>query len=145
MRADVPRPPRGVALAGLGLVVIGVVSYFVVVLHFAAWLPGVRNDALPNLALVAIGLLLSFVGVRRAAAPPVAGRRLAFGLAAINLLLAGAFVWMLYGMSALPAVAGPTLGAPAPDFALVDQTGRTLRLADFHGHPLLLVFYRGHW
>src|SRR5215510_9474356 len=117
MRATAPPGPRRAALAGLVLVVLGVVSYFVIVLRFGAWLPGVRNDALPNLALVAIGVVLSLLGVRRALGAPAArGRRLTFGIAALNVLLAGWFVWVLFVMSAMPDVAGPAVGTPAPDF-----------------------------
>jgi peroxiredoxin len=32
-------------------------------------------------------------------------------------------------------------GARAPDFTLPDQDGRPVSLADFHGRPVLLVFY----
>ena len=35
----------------------------------------------------------------------------------------------------------PAPGDPAPDFAAPDQTGRTVRLADFAGRPLALYFY----
>jgi peroxiredoxin Q/BCP len=34
-----------------------------------------------------------------------------------------------------------TAGNPAPDFAVADQHGDTVRLTDFRGHPLLLYFY----
>jgi len=35
----------------------------------------------------------------------------------------------------------PPIGAPAPDFALPDQWGRTVRLTDFRGiRPIVLVF-----
>jgi peroxiredoxin len=47
--------------------------------------------------------------------------------------------------SASPSAPGPPVGAPAPAFALVDQRGKIVRLEDFRGAPLLLVFYRGHW
>jgi thioredoxin-dependent peroxiredoxin len=33
------------------------------------------------------------------------------------------------------------IGDPAPDFALTDQEGRTVRLSDFKGKKLLLYFY----
>jgi peroxiredoxin len=52
---------------------------------------------------------------------------------------------MLYVFSVVPPAAGPPVGAPAPDFALRGQGGQTVRLEDFRGKPLLLVFYRGHW
>lgn len=143
--------PRSVgtrlAILGLALGITGIVSYFVIALHFGAWLPEVRNSAHPNLALVVVGLALSAVGARRALTAPrgTHGRRLAPALASLNLFLAAAFAWILYGMSAVPPVSGPAVGAPAPDFVAVDQNGRTTRLADFRGAPLVLVFYRGHW
>lgn len=134
-------------LLGLALGIAGIVSYFVVALRFGAWLPEVRNSAHPNITLVLVGLVLSGLGVCRALTTPRgrSGRWLAPALAALNVVLAGAFAWMLYGASAVPLVSGPVVGAPAPDFAAVDQNGRTTRLADFRGRPLLLVFYRGHW
>jgi hypothetical protein len=143
-------PPSGgtrLALLGLALGIVGIVSYFVVALHFGAWLPRVRNSAQPNLTLVLVGLALSAVGVRRALTTPGGrgGRWLAPVLASFNIVLAAAFAWILYGISAVPPVSGPAIGASAPDFAAVDQNGRTTRLADFRGSPLLLVFYRGHW
>ncbi len=147
MPAVVPAVPRRAAVTGLLCGVLGVLSYFVVVFRLGAWLPGVRNDALPNLALVGVGLALSAVGARRALGAPAGtrGRGLGLVLGTANVALAAAFSWLLYGMSAMPSTAGPTVGAPAPDFALVDQAGHTVRLADFRGRPLLLVFYRGHW
>jgi len=35
----------------------------------------------------------------------------------------------------------PQAGDPAPDFSGTDQTGATVRLADFAGRPLALYFY----
>lgn len=35
------------------------------------------------------------------------------------------------------------VGQMAPDFRLNDQDGKTFRLADQHGHWVLLFFYRG--
>lgn len=32
-------------------------------------------------------------------------------------------------------------GDPAPDFALPDQSGNTVKLSDFHGQQLLIYFY----
>jgi peroxiredoxin len=36
-------------------------------------------------------------------------------------------------------------GTPAPDFALPDPTGRLVRLSDFRGRPVVLVFYPLDW
>jgi peroxiredoxin len=36
------------------------------------------------------------------------------------------------------------LGTPAPDFALPDTEGRTVRLRDFDGKPLLVIFLCNH-
>ena len=130
------------AAAGLALTVAGVVGYFVVVLRFGGWFPRVRNDALPSWVLLALGLGIAGLAVQRA----TPGRRTAAAIAAgVNVLVAGAFVAMLTFGLALPAAAGPRVGRPAPGFALADQTGKTVRLEDFRGGPLLLVFYRGHW
>lgn len=36
---------------------------------------------------------------------------------------------------------GPQIGAPAPEVQLPDLAGRSTRLADFRGHPVLLLFW----
>jgi cytochrome oxidase Cu insertion factor (SCO1/SenC/PrrC family) len=133
------RPSALPAVLGLLLTLAGVVSYFVIVLHFGARLPWVRNTAAPNLVLLGLGLALSLRAAWRTRG------WLAPSLAAVGVAVSAAFVWMLFVAWVLPPVPGPAIGAPAPDFALVDQDGKTARLADFRGSPLLLVFYRGHW
>jgi peroxiredoxin len=37
------------------------------------------------------------------------------------------------------------VGAPAPDFSLVDADGQPFRLSTLTGSPVLLKFYRGYW
>jgi hypothetical protein len=130
------------AVGGLALTLAGVVGYFVVVVHFAARLPQIRNDAVPSRVLVWLGLALALLAVVRASH---GRRRLSLILAGVNVVVVGAFTAMLTVGSALPPASGPAIGKPAPSFALSDQSGRTVRLDDFRGAPLLLVFYRGHW
>ena len=36
-----------------------------------------------------------------------------------------------------------SLNTPAPDFELADYTGKSIRLSDFRGKNVLLVFNRG--
>lgn len=35
------------------------------------------------------------------------------------------------------------LNMPAPDFELIDTQGRTVRLSDFRGKPVILALLRG--
>ena len=37
------------------------------------------------------------------------------------------------------------VGKPAPNFALQDEHGKTVRLASLRGRRVLLIFYRGYW
>lgn len=137
---DDHRRPVLLAVLGLVLALVGIVGYFLVVFELGGRLPGVRNEAIPNWLLVALGLVLSTLAVVRA------GRRLVPGvLLGANVALAALFFVFLYVFAAVPAVAGPRVGAAAPAFTLVDEKGATVRLEDFRGAPLLLVFYRGHW
>jgi hypothetical protein len=138
-RADQPAGGRGLAWIGLLLTVAGVVGYFVVVFRLAAWLPSVRNEAVPNWMLIGAGLLLAIVAVRRSSGWTVKV------LLGVDLVLAGLFAAMLYVMPVVPGASGPTIGAPAPGFAMLDQNGTTVRLAALRDAPFLLVFYRGHW
>lgn len=130
------------SILGVALGLLAIVGYFVVVFVAGAWLPGVRNGAVPNLVVLAVGLGCSLAAIRR---PGDGGRRLPRALGAVNLLLATWFIWLLFGMTRVPFSAGPPLGSTAPDVTLTAPDARPVRLADFRGKPLLLVFYRGHW
>jgi len=138
---DRPRA-LGPALLGLVLVVLGTVGYFVAVIELGAWLPDLRNRALPNWFVIAAGLLLSFVAVSRASR----GRKLpAIAILVLNLGLTGLWATMLYVKFVVPKADGPAIGVRSADFALADPKGHVVHLDDFAGKPLLLVFYRGHW
>jgi hypothetical protein len=132
----------GPALLGLVLVALGTVGYFVGVIELGAWLPDLRNRAIPSWCLITAGVLLSLVAVSRASR----GRKLgAVIVLVLSLALTGLWATMLYVNFVVPFTPGPTIGARSADFALPDPTGRVVHLADFAGKPLLLVFYRGHW
>lgn len=46
-------------------------------------------------------------------------------------------IWLRNGLAAEV----PTVGQPAPDFALIDQDGQWHKLSDFHGKWLVMYFY----
>ena len=143
-----PTPGRNwPALAGLAAGLGAVGLYGLAIYGLGAYIPSVRNDALPNWLLLAVGIGLSALGIRRATGhrPVYAGRGIARLALGFNLVFAAALAWVLYSVTALPASQGPGIGTPAPAFALQDQRDQTVRLRDFRGRPLLLVFYRGHW
>jgi hypothetical protein len=134
------RVPWGLALGGLLLVLTGVLGYFAIVFLLSGRLAAVRSGAVPNWILVAMGIGLSVLAMRRA--PGRWAPKVFFG---VNVALAGFFAHLLYIATTVPFATGPALGAPAPAFELNDQKGQVVRLSDFRGAPLLLVFYRGHW
>jgi hypothetical protein len=138
------------AWIGLALGLAAVVSYVVLVVPIVSVrLPWLRDSAALNLAVLTLGLAVSALAVWRAVGrrPTHRGRRLAPLLAGLNLVVAAAFTWMLFDMTAnLPDPArGLAVGRPAPRLTLVDQGGQPLTLAPAPGRNLLLVFYRGFW
>jgi peroxiredoxin len=44
-----------------------------------------------------------------------------------------------------PLILALALREQAPEFALPDQSGKTVRLSEARGHKVVLVFYRGYW
>lgn len=47
----------------------------------------------------------------------------------------------ILGAASLTILLGLKAGDQAPDFALKDQAGKTIKLSDSKGHPVLLYFY----
>ena len=121
----------------------GVVSYFEVFARF----PALRDFPWVNLPLVFLGLGLSVLGVRRAFGSPGTFRKVlaAVGLA-FSLLLAAVFVWYVFFFTYQMPPGSQALGlVDAPDFALTASDGETVRLSDYRGRKVVLVFYRGFW
>jgi hypothetical protein len=150
-------PPGGSQVAGsarrfptlvwLGplLVLVGSISYFLVFVR----VPTLRDVPWANLPLVWVGLGMSAIGLRRTLGPtrPWRGKILGVGGFALSLivtLLFHAYVFY-YSYQLPPPNDAAQLGQQAPDFALPNQDGSTVRRSDFQGQKVVLVFYRGHW
>jgi cytochrome oxidase Cu insertion factor (SCO1/SenC/PrrC family) len=71
-------------------------------------------------------------------------RRLRILIAVLVLALLGAG-FILYKMRLPEPQIASAAGRLAPDFTLTDQSRQPFHLADQHGHPVLLIFYRGYW
>jgi cytochrome oxidase Cu insertion factor (SCO1/SenC/PrrC family) len=71
-------------------------------------------------------------------------RRLRILIAVLVLAILGAG-FILYKMRLPKPQVASAAGRLAPDFTLTDQSGQPFHLADQHGHPVLLIFYRGYW
>jgi hypothetical protein len=109
------------------------------------------------LMFLAAGWLM-WTGVRKAFASPQEFRGKIFGsvLGVLALALASLFGWgTLYATRQLPASGGaPQVGAKAPEFTLVDSSGKMVSLSALLTEPLaggakprgvVLIFYRGYW
>ncbi len=125
------------AWVGAALSLVALVSYFA---YFARF-PNLRDSAWLNLLGIAIGLAISARAFfRRRSLWSAAG--LVLSIAAATALIGYVFILS----NQLPDVAGVVeVGETAPDFELLDQDGLTVRLSDFQGSQLILVFYRGFW
>ncbi len=132
------------SILGPLLALAGILSYF----FFFARFPGLRDFPWVNLPIVLLGITLSLLGFLSAWRSPGAWRKLP-GLASLLLsgLLASFFLWYVFVDSyQLPGVSDRVLvGDRAPEFQLLDEEGRQVRLSDFQGKKVILVFYRGHW
>jgi hypothetical protein len=138
-------------LAGFAVCAIAFVSYFLVFARF----PVTRDVPWVNGLLLALGLGMVGVGLARAFRQPERYRGRIQGpiFAVLSLAVVGLFVFMLIGARQLPASAGaPKVGEKAPELALQDPSGRTVRLAELLGPAegrsgswALLIFYRGYW
>ena len=130
---------------GLAVTVAGVLSYFMV---FARY-PVLRDFPWVNLPLVALGFGLSAAGARRAfgRSEVFRGKVLAPLGALLSLFLGSLFVYYIFGLSyVLPPPTEATLSlVRAPGFALASAAGEMVRLDDYRGRKVVLVFYRGFW
>jgi hypothetical protein len=123
----------------------GFLSYYTFFVRF----PTLRDFPWVNLPLVLVGLALSAWAAWRAFARPQVFRGRVLGSVglAFSTLAAGFLCFYVFHLSStLPPPLSTTLALEtAPEFALADQLGATVRLSDYRGRKVVLVFFRGHW
>ncbi len=130
---------------GLLVTFAGLVSYFMVFARFAS----LRDFPWVNLPMVLLGVALSALGMKRALATSATwrGKALAGVGLTLSLMIAALFVayifWITYTLPAPSELATGLIRAP--NFALTSSTGETVRLSDFAGREVVLIFYRGFW
>ncbi len=121
------------------------VSYF----SYFSRFPILRDFPWLNLPVIAVGLLLSILGVREAfgSKAPSLGRNMSLASLVLSLAVSGFFVWYVFVETyQLPGADGVMrIGAKAPTFRLLDQNSLPVTLSDYRGNKVILVFYRGHW
>jgi hypothetical protein len=134
---------------GFLAVIVGLFSY-----GLFARFPITRDFPWANLLFFGIGAALLVVGLFRAFGRPQVYRGKIFGsiFAAIAVLLVALFSYeIFYVLRQVPASSGvPRVGQLAPDFILVDQSGKPVGLGDLlrgQSGPkaVALIFYRGFW
>ena len=130
---------------GFVFVLAGLFSY-----PFFAQFPVTRDFPWANLLLFAIGGILLVPGLVRAFGKPQLYRGKIFGpiFALLSLLIFSFFAYELfYVLRQVPAsMSAPRVGEKAPEFALLDQNGTQVALADLISPKgAVLIFYRGHW
>ena len=140
--------------AGFLLCLVGFASF-----PFFAKFPITRDVPWANFSLFAMGVALSFVGLRRAFGQSQLYRGKIAGpiLTSLSFVALGFFCYIVFHMTRqLPASAGaPHVGQKAPEFVLADINNRPVSLASLLSTPLpgsqaspkgvVLVFYRGYW
>jgi hypothetical protein len=146
------RRPNAPLWLGFLVTVFAFLSYIPI---FARY-PITRDMPWANFLLFALGLSLLFVGLRRAFRQPtfyrgkIAGPILTtLGVAALVLFC---FFTFSLGKHLPPSAQAPKVGQKAPDFDLVDASGKTVSLASLlstsaasPAKGVVLIFYRGYW
>jgi hypothetical protein len=113
--------------------------------------PITRDFPWANLLLFGIGGALLIFGLFRAFGRPQRYRGKVFGsiFSAIAFLFFAFFCYeIFYVLRQVPPSSGaPRVGQKAPDFILLDQTGKLVGIGDLlsNSRAVVLIFYRGFW
>jgi hypothetical protein len=143
---------------GLLTSVVALFSYLFVFSRY----PLTRDVPWANFLLFAASGVLLFGGIRRAYREPQSYRGKISGAisAGISAAILGLFCYgIFYASKQLPKSAeAPKMGQKAPDFTMVDSTGKSHSLSSLLSEPIkepngteaapraaMLVFYRGYW
>ena len=118
--------------------------------QFFIQFPSTRDFPWATLLIFAVGAVLLLVGLFRAFGRPQLYRGKIFGsiFVTISVLLFAFFCYVtFYVLRQVPLSAqAPRVGEKAPEFALPDQNGKSMALADLLSpNGAVLIFYRGHW
>ena len=131
---------------GFVVAIGGLFSY-----EFFAQFPITRDFPWANLLLFGIGAALLILGLFRAFGRPQRYRGKVFGLifSAIAVLFFAFFCYeIFYMLRQVPSSSGaPRVGQKAPDFMLLDQSGKPVGLGGLlsGSRAVVLIFYRGFW
>ena len=139
--------------AGFVLSLVALLSYPLI---FVRW-PITREFPWASLILVAIAIVLLFLGLRRAFKPDksIVSKIFSSIAAAFGVFLLASLLFVFFVMGSwLPrSSAAPQVGQKAPDFTLTDSNDKSITLAQLLTEPInnkppkgvLLIFYRGYW
>lgn len=145
LKAAPKRWPHLLVWGGFLFTFAAAVSYFLVFAKF----PTLRDVPWLNLPLVMLGMIVALVGVFRIYRQPggLVGKLLASIGAFLSVAIAAAFNYYIFSLSyQIPVAAdAPVNAEKAPDFSLLDHTGKEVSLSDYLGQNVILVFYRGYW